>query len=297
MNEIWKDIRGFEGRYQVSNMGRVRYPDTYITRSYTNGTMATIRTRKAGFKQLINREGYLTVALNMPGVKYTPSVDKLVAEHFCKEYHDGMEIEHIDGDRTNNSVENLRFHWFENLQGEKWKPIKGFEGLYEVSNMGRVLSLERVSIRDNKSGGFSRIPVHKKLLYLNMTQRGYYHIVLHKNRKRYEYSLHRIVALHFCGGYKRGLVVNHKNEIKTDNRAENLEWCTQDYNCHYGTAIERTAQSNWKGVAQYDKGGNLIAVYKSGKEAAEKTGYHVSNISGWCRGLHTCKDGFIWRFI
>lgn len=297
MNEIWKDIKGFEGRYQVSNMGRVRYPDTWITRSYPNGTIANIRTRKAGYKQLINHNGYVTVALNASDVKYTPPVSKLVAEHFCQDYQDGMDIDHIDGDTTNNRADNFRCHWFENLPGEEWKPVKGFEGLYEVSNMGRVLSLPRISIHGNKAGGTSYIPVPKRLLYLNKLKNGYVHVVLIKNGKRHDYTLHRLVALHFCDGYKHGLVVNHKNEIKTDCRSINLEWCTEHYNHLYGTAIERTAKSNWKGVAQYDSNGNLIAKYKSGKEASEKTGFPRASISDWCRGAHLCKAGYIWKFI
>lgn len=297
MEEIWKDIKGFEGRYQVSNLGRVRYPDTLITRSYTNGTIANIRTRKAGYKQLINRDGYITVALNAPGIKYTPAIDKLVADHFCEDYQDGMEIEHIDGDTTNNRADNLRCHWFENLTGEEWKPVKGFEGLYEVSNMGRVLSLPRISIHGNKAGGTSYIPVPKRLLYLNKLKNGYVHVVLLKNGKRHDYALHRLVALHFCDGYKHGLVVNHKNEIKIDCRALNLEWCTEQYNHSYGTARERNAKANWKGVAQYDSNGNLIATYKSGKEASEKTGFPRPSISDWCRGAHPCRAGFIWKFL
>lgn len=297
MEEIWKDVKGFEGLYQVSNMGRVRYPDTWITRSYPNGTIANIRTRKAGYKHLIKRDGYMTVALNAPGVKYTPALDKLVAEHFCEDYQDGMDIDHIDGDTTNNHADNLRCHWFDNLPGEEWKPVKGFEGLYEVSNMGRVLSLPRISIHGNKAGGTSYIPVPKRLLYLNKLKNGYVHVVLLKNGKRHDYALHRLVALHFCDGYKHGLVVNHKNEIKTDCRALNLEWCTEQYNHLYGTARERTAKANWKGVAQYDSNGNLIATYKSGKEASEKTGFHRASISDWCRGAHPCRAGFIWKFL
>ena len=281
----------------MSNLGRVRYPDTWITRSYSNGTIANIRTRKAGYKHLINRDGYITVALNAPGIKYTPAIDKLVAEHFCEDYQDGMEIYHIDGDTTNNRADNFRCHWFENLPGEEWKPVKGFEGLYEVSNMGRVLSLPRISIHGNKAGGISYIPVPKRLLYLNKLKNGYVHVVLLKNGKRHNYALHRLVALHFCDGYKHGLVVNHKNEIKIDCRALNLEWCTEQYNHLYGTAIERTAKANWKGVAQYDSNGNLIATYKSGKEASEKTGFPRASISDWCRGAHPCKAGYIWKFL
>lgn len=297
MEEIWKDIRGFEGRYQVSNMGRVRYPDTWITRSYPSGTIASIRTRKAGYKQLINRDGYVTVALSMPGVRYTPAIDKLVAEHFCEDYQDGMEIDHIDGDTINSRADNLICRWFENLPDEVWKPIKGFEGLYEISNMGRVLSLERIARHKNMSGGTSHIPVLRRLLSQNKTKRGYIIILLSKNGKQYYRSLHRLVALHFCEGYKRGLVVNHKDENPSNNRADNLEWCTQHYNQHYGTAIERAAKAQWKGVAQYDSNGNLIATYKSGKEASEKTGFHRACISDWCRKAHPCKAGFVWEFV
>lgn len=297
MEEVWKDIKGFEGRYQVSNMGRVRYPDQFINRTYPSGSIATIRVRKAGYKQLIIRDGYVTVSLNASSINYTPAVDKLVAEHFCKEYQEGMDISHIDGDTTNNRVDNLRCHWFENMPGEIWKPIKGFEGLYEVSNMGRVLSLERISIHGNKVGGLSNIPVHKRLLYLNKTKRGYIIISLHKDGKQHYLSLHRLVARHFCKGYSEGLVVNHKDENPTNNRADNLEWCTQYYNQHYGTGIERAARKQWKGVAQYDSNGKLIATYKSGKEASEKTGFTRACISDWCRKAHPCKKGFIWKFI
>lgn len=297
MTEEWKDIKGFEGRYQVSNMGRVRYPDIWVTRPYPNRNTATFISRKSGYKQLINRDGYVTVALNAPGVKYTPALDKLVAEHFCEDYQDGMEIDHIDGDTTNSRADNLRCHWFENLPGEEWKPIKGFEGLYEVSNMGRVLSLERISIHGNKVGGLSNIPVHKRIICHNKTKRGYLIISLNKDGKKHYYSLHRIVALHFCNGYRPGLVVNHKDETPENCKASNLEWCTQHYNQHYGTGIERAARRQWKAIAQYDKNGNLIATYKSGKEASEKTGFPRPSISDWCRGAHPCRAGFIWKFL
>lgn len=297
MTEEWKDIKGFEGRYQVSNMGRVRYPDQYMTRSYPNGTIANIRVRKAGYKHLIKREGYYTVHLNNIDLSYTPSIDRLVAEHFCEEYQDGMEIDHIDGNTTNNRVDNLRCHWFENLPDEEWKPIKGYEGLYEVSNMGRVMSLERISIHRNKAGRLSNIPVHKRIIYHNKTKRGYLIISLNKDGKQHYYSLHRIVALHFCDGYQPGLIVNHKDENPENCKASNLEWCSYSYNTKYGTGIERSSKKKWKAIAQYDKNGNLIATYKSGKEASEKTGFPHPSISDWCRGAHPCRAGFIWKFL
>lgn len=180
---------------------------------------------------------------------------------------------------------------------EIWKDIKGFEGRYQVSNMGRVKSLARTVTIRNKVGGLTDRPVPERIISTNKTKRGYLIISLNKDGKQHYYSLHRIVALHFCEGYKPGLAVNHKDENPLNNRADNLEWCTYKYNSNYGTGIERSSRKLWKAIAQYDKNGNLIATYKSEKEASEKTGFPRPSISGWCRGLHTCKDGFIWRFI
>lgn len=298
-NEIWKDVKDFEGRYQVSNMGRVRYPDTWITRPYPNGNTASIRTRKGAIKKVIlNRYGY-SVAMTRKDCKdkETIPVCKLVASHFGEGYEDGMQIIHVDGDISNNRIDNLSFKWMEDLPDEQWKPIKNFEGLYEVSNMGRFRSVYKYKNTIVRSGASAIIPVRPKLLYLNKAHSGYYHVVLHKNAKRYEYTAHRLVALHFCEGYKRGYVVNHKDEDKSNNKADNLEWCTQLYNQRYGTAIQRTAESNWKKVAQYDLAGNLIATYDSAKEAAKVTGYNYVSLCEWCRGTHVPKNRYRWAYI
>lgn len=298
-NEVWKDVKDFEGRYQVSNMGRVRYPDTWITRPYPNGNTASIRTRKGAIKKVIlNRYGY-SVAMTRKDCKdkETIPVCKLVASHFGEGYEDGMQIIHVDGDISNNKIDNLSFKWMEDLPGEQWKPIKNFEGLYEVSNMGRFRSVYKYKNTIVRSGASAIIPVRPKLLYLNKAHSGYYHVVLHKNAKRYEYTAHRLVALHFCEGYKHGYVVNHKDEDKSNNKADNLEWCTQLYNQRYGTAIQRTAESNWRKVAQYDLSGNLVATYNSAKEAAKVTGYNYVSLCEWCRGIHVPKNRYRWAYI
>jgi hypothetical protein len=220
-----------------------------------------------------------------------------VAAHFCNGYEEGMQVTHIDGNIANNRADNLSFKWMEDLPGEQWKPIKNFEGLYEVSNMGRFRSVYKYKNTIVRSGSPAVISVRPKLLYLNKAPSGYYHVILHKKAKRYEYTAHRLVALHFCEGYKRGYVVNHKDEDKLNNKADNLEWCTQLYNQRYGTAIQRSAKSSWKKVAQYDLAGNLIANYDSAKEAAKATGYNYVSLCEWCRGKHTSKNKYRWAYI
>ena len=297
MEEIWKDIKGFEGRYQVSNLGRVRYLDTWITHPYPNGNNVRVRTRKGSIKkQILNKYGY-SVKLSNDNSYANLRVCEIVASHFGDGFEDGMIITHIDGDIANNKIDNLSYEWVKDLPGEKWKPIKNFEGLYEVSNMGRFRSLFKYKNTKVRNGAAASIPVRPKLLYLNKTHQGYYHVILNKESKRYEYSAHRLVALHFCEGYKRGYVVNHKDEDKSNNKADNLEWCTELYNRRYGTAIQRAAKSKWRKVAQYDLDGNLVATYNSAKEAAKLTGYNYVSLCEWCRGAHLPKNNYRWGYV
>ena len=142
------------------------------------------------------------------------------------------------------------------MKEEIWKDVKGFEGRYQVSNMGRVRSLDRTTIDKAGQVHHTRGMILKDSLNKG---RGYYRVSLSDGHRNYtHYEVHRLVALHFVPGYKEGLVVNHKNEIKTDNRSENLEWCTQGYNLKYSDVV------GWKRkpVYQYDTDGNFIAKHK-----------------------------------
>ena len=147
---------------------------------------------------------------------------------------------------------------------EIWKDVKGFEGRYQVSNLGRVRSLDRYD-------GLNRL-VRGRMLNPSMNKgRGYLRVSLSDGHRKYtHYEVHRLVALHFVSGYKKGLVVNHKNEIKTDNRAENLEFCTYKYNLNYSDVVA------WKRkpVYQYDLDGNFIKKHKCCAEVEKDMGIY-----------------------
>lgn len=113
----------------------------------------------------------------------------------------------------------------------EWKDIKGFEGLYKINNVGQIYSYYKNDIRKNK-----------------LTIYGYLTINLKKDNKYYFFPVHRLVAEHFIPNTNNFPVVNHINEIKTDNRVENLEWCTKRHNTqsYWDNKIKRRQSENIK---------------------------------------------------
>lgn len=155
---------------------------------------------------------------------------------------------------------------------EIWKDIKDFIGLYQVSNFGRVKSLK---------WGKERILKPRKL------KCGYFAVILYKDGVTKSYFIHRLVAQAFLPNPNNLPQVNHKNENKTDNRVENLEWCDQKYNCQYSFA---------KTILQFDKKGNFITEFPSTMEVYKQLGYGKGNISACCNGKRKSCGGFIWRY-
>lgn len=113
----------------------------------------------------------------------------------------------------------------ENLFNETWKPVKGFEGLYEVSNKGNVRSLDRYSMHGKGYRLFKGKPMKT---FPNLY--GYLKTNLYKNGQRKLHSVHRLVANAFIANPKNLPCIDHINTIKTDNRVENLRWCTNKEN-------------------------------------------------------------------
>lgn len=122
---------------------------------------------------------------------------------------------------------------------EQWKDIKGYEGLYEVSNYGNVRSLDRTIKRGQGHmtiKGCILIPFYEE-------KKGYYQVALAKDGKVKKYRIHRLVAVAFLKNPYNYTDVNHKDEVKTNNNVDNLEWCTRKYNNNYGTKPERIRKS------------------------------------------------------
>lgn len=169
---------------------------------------------------------------------------------------------------------------------EEWKDIEGYEGLYQVSNYGRVKSLK-----------FGK----EKILKPRKNKYGYFDINLCNESKVKGFRVNRLVALTFIPNPNNYPQVNHKDENKLNNCVDNLEWCDRKYNCNFGTRNERVAEKltnnslTSKNVYQYSINGELIKIWESTHECG-RNGFNRGNITSCCNGKLKTSQGYIWSY-
>lgn len=168
---------------------------------------------------------------------------------------------------------------------EIWKDVVGYEGLYEVSNLGNVRSVD--------FQGKKRI----RLLKQATIGDGYLHVNLCKNGVHKTGYTHRLVAQAFISNPERKPVVDHINTIRTDNRLENLRWVTQRENVNHPITHKRNADAqHYKAVCQYSLSGILITEFKGIRIASRETNTNRVNISKCCKGMAKSAGGYIWKY-
>ena len=174
---------------------------------------------------------------------------------------------------------------------EIWKDIKGYEGLYQVSNMGRVKSLR------NFSGVHKKYYKYEKIMKLVNNGKGYLTVMLSNNKVKKHKYIHRLVAQTFLPNPNNLPEVNHKDEDKKNNCVCNLEWCERQYNNQYGTKNKRGAENRGIKVVQIDIDTNkIINTFSSMREVARTTGFLFSSIQGCCTGKYKQAYGYKWRY-
>lgn len=186
---------------------------------------------------------------------------------------------------------------------EMWKSLNEYDGNYQVSNLGRVRSLI-----DNH-GRIREIPIIRKA---RLGKQGYLYVTLWKHGKSTSEKVHRLVASCFCEKTDNAQCVNHINGIKTDNRAENLEWCSYSENVKsaYDLGLIQATKGEKNGmygvhgkehpcskpILQYSLNGNLLAEYENGIEAGKILGVDGGSIQRCARGDRKTAFGYMWRY-
>lgn len=155
---------------------------------------------------------------------------------------------------------------------EEWKPIKGYEKMYQISNFGRVKRL--------KGFGCKKDRILRPLTY----NTGYQMIWLQQK----QCLIHRLVAEAFIPNPNNYTEINHKDEDKTNNRVDNLEWCNHQYNIDYSQSMP---------INQYSKNGRFIREWKSAMEAFRQLGIWQQNIYKCCVGKLKSAGGFKWYYV
>lgn len=178
---------------------------------------------------------------------------------------------------------------------EIWKDVEGYKGKYQVSNMGRVKSLNY--LRTGK----------ERILSPGKNGKGYLFVILWKNNKQKKLFVHRLVALAFIENPENKKQIDHINTIRTDNRVCNLRWCTAKENTNNPISRKRFLENsptvrlgkdncNSKTVFQYSLDGKLIRKFDSMMDVQRELWFDHRNISSCCRGKYKTAYGFVWKY-
>ena len=177
---------------------------------------------------------------------------------------------------------------------EEWKYIKDYEGLYQISNLGRVFSLNKNKFKHPTKGSD-----------------GYIRVSLYKERERKSYLVHRLVAEAFIENPNNYPIINHKDENPSNNRVDNLEWCTFKYNNNYGNHIKNMVENNTYYKGSKHPSSRKVQCITTGrkfnciKEAAE---YYLldsyKHISTCCKGKRNycgkhpvTGEKLVWKYL
>ena len=178
---------------------------------------------------------------------------------------------------------------------EEWRDVVGYEGYYQVSNLGNVKRMTSVVRSCLKHlNGFKTVKEHN--MKLNLTNK-YLSVCLHKNGVLKYKRVHRLVAEAFIPNPQNLEQINHKDENKLNNCADNLEWCSCKYNQNYGTRKEKREHSQVKEIQKIDPNTNkVLETYFSLMNAAKMNGLSFRAISRCATGKSKTSGGFIWKY-
>ena len=173
---------------------------------------------------------------------------------------------------------------------EEWRPVVGYEGFYEVSNLGRVRSIDHRVNAANKYGWVGSKIWKGKILACVHGRGDYLFVNLSNMNRAKQYPIHRLVAFTFVPNQEHKPHIDHIDGNRHNNRADNLRWCT----CKENINNPVTLPSRCKRVLQFSKSGELLNTWPSTAEAVRVLGIH--HIDACCRGIRKTAGGYKWKY-
>lgn len=171
---------------------------------------------------------------------------------------------------------------------ELWKDIEGYEGIYQVSNLGRVKGIKRYDSIGHL--------ISDRVLKARVNNRGYLLVDLYKNGIRHTKLIHRLVAQTYIPNPENKPRVNHIDEVTTSNQVSNLEWTTPIENINHGTRNKRASKSRSKPIIAIDIATGEYNEYGSGKECAIKLGLHQGTVNHILKGRRKQTCGYTFKY-
>ena len=156
------------------------------------------------------------------------------------------------------------------------KDIKNYEGIYGITSCGKVWSYK-----------------YKKFLTPRKGSHGYLQVGLRRDGEIKSYLIHRLVAMAYLPNPDNLPMINHKDENKTNNCLQNLEWCDNSYNINYGTRNKRVSNSKKIPILQYDLNGNFIKEWPSALDVGKEVSGHICDC---LKGRQKTAYGYLWFY-
>lgn len=176
------------------------------------------------------------------------------------------------------------------MEEEIWKDIEEYEGLYQVSNMGNVKSVNRKVKNSLSKSGY--IEIKSQIMKQKQRKDGYMYIQLSKNGKSKGFFVHRLVAKAFIPNPENKPYIDHINTIRNDNRIENLRWATREENDHNPITLKNRIGKCGIKIKCLNTG----EIFISGSEAGRKLGVDVSEIIKCCKGKRKSAKGYRFEY-
>lgn len=300
--EEWRDVVGYEGYYMVSSFGRVCSLNRLVNNRFKD-VLKPARLMTLSH----NEKSSPSVILSSNSKSVKRHIARLVAETFIPNSDSSLILRHKDNNNANNRITNLEWcpkkdkhSIFDTspLPNEEWRDIPNFEGLYQISSMGRILSIGR-KVESIKYA----LNTQDRILSPFLTKNGYQAITLVKDKRKYRFYIHRLVGQSFIANPHNLAEIDHINTNRTDNRASNLQWCSRKGNMNNPISRENVRNAllgklnnhSSKSIVQL-KDGVLIATFPSIAEAG-RTGYDTSCICEVLNGTKKLYRGYKWAYF